>query len=212
MQEIDIQSWNRNKTFNFFRNFEKPLFNICANVDITEFRQFVRQNKLSFFAASIYLSTRTANKIKAFRLRIRDNKVIEHDILNAGSTILNEDETFSFCYFKFDNNFENFANEVKLQTDALKNKGVSLSEPPGDDNLIHYSVIPWISFTSFSHARRDSSNSVPRIVFGKYFESAGKLLMPVSVEVHHSLADGLDVGKFFQLFQKKLNTPEMFLK
>jgi len=35
--------------------------------------------------------------------------------------------------------------------------------------------------------------------------------MPVSVEVHHSLMDGIHVGKFFELFQVYLNSPEMYL-
>jgi chloramphenicol O-acetyltransferase type A len=74
-------------------------------------------------------------------------------------------------------------------------------------DLIYYSVIPWVSFTSFKHAASgNTSISVPRMVFGRIFDDAGKKMMPFSVEAHHALMDGIHVGKFFQLFQDKLNS------
>jgi len=42
---------------------------------------------------------------------------------------------------------------------------------------------------------------------GKYNTEGDKMIMPVSVEVHHSLMDGLHVGRYFELFQKYLNQP-----
>ena len=73
-------------------------------------------------------------------------------------------------------------------------------------------MIPWISFTSFAHARKPGKeDSVPKIVFGKYTQKNDLTKTPVSVEVHHSLMDGIHVGKFFELFQVYLNSPEMYL-
>jgi chloramphenicol O-acetyltransferase type A len=67
-------------------------------------------------------------------------------------------------------------------------------------------VIPWVSFTSFKNAqRRDHTQTVPRIVFGRIFEASGKRLMPASVEVHHAVIDGIHVGTFFDTFQKLLD-------
>jgi chloramphenicol O-acetyltransferase type A len=81
------------------------------------------------------------------------------------------------------------------------------------DDLIHYSVIPWIAFTSFTHAKKyNTRDSIPKIVFGKYCDDSGVAKMPVSVEVHHALMDGIHVGEFFEIFQKHLQNPEEFLK
>ena len=83
----------------------------------------------------------------------------------------------------------------------------------GEDDVIWYSVLPWTSFTSFAHARRcPSRESVPRIVFGKRYEEQGRLHMPVSVEVHHALADGLHVGRFFEGFQRRLDAAPDLLR
>ena len=74
-------------------------------------------------------------------------------------------------------------------------------------DLIYYSAIPWISFTSFKHAsRQNNRQTVPRMVFGGMFEDGPKRKMPFSVEVHHALVDGIHVGKFYKLFQAKLDS------
>ncbi|RYD86239.1 MAG: chloramphenicol acetyltransferase, partial [Sphingobacteriales bacterium] len=51
----------------------------------------------------------------------------------------------------------------------------------------------------------DPSESVPKITFGKYREDAGRKLMPVSVEAHHGLVDGLHVARYFEIFAKLMN-------
>jgi chloramphenicol O-acetyltransferase type A len=43
------------------------------------------------------------------------------------------------------------------------------------------------------------------MVFGKMFDDGPRRKMPFSVEVHHALVDGLHVGRFFNLFQEKLD-------
>ncbi len=87
-------------------------------------------------------------------------------------------------------------------------EGSGLDRPPAD-NLIRYSVMPWFDFTSISHARRLSTpDSAPRITFGKITEANGRSTMPVSIHVHHGLADGLHVAEFVHKFEEALATPE----
>ena len=66
----------------------------------------------------------------------------------------------------------------------------------------------WVSFTSISHARGGGrEESVPKIAFGKYREEGGRASMPVSVEVHHALMDGLHVGRYFERLQSYFDDP-----
>ncbi|HET6645746.1 MAG TPA: CatA-like O-acetyltransferase, partial [Pyrinomonadaceae bacterium] len=77
---------------------------------------------------------------------------------------------------------------------------------------IHFSVLPWLSFTSFAHARnKGRAESVPKIAFGKFTREDDRMLLPISVEVHHALMDGLHVGKFITRFEELLATPENYL-
>lgn len=200
-----INTWNRKSHFEFFRNFDNPFFNITANVDVTKLHQFTKKNKLSFFLTSLFYSTKAANKIENFRYRIRGNEVIIHDKLDTGSTYLYDDDTFGFIYFKYSEDVFTFHKDSLIEIEKWKNIKDMTSREERDDE-IHYSIIPWVSFTSFQHAANyKTEDSIPRIVFGKYFEQNDKLLMPVSIEVHHSLMDGLHVGLYFELFQKLMD-------
>jgi chloramphenicol O-acetyltransferase type A len=71
-------------------------------------------------------------------------------------------------------------------------------------------VLPWFDFTSISHARDFShEDSAPRITFGKITEADGRFTMPVSIHVHHALADGLHVAQFVEKFQCCLDSPNL---
>jgi len=204
-REIEIEGWKRKKTFDFFRNFENPFFNLTAPLDVTNLYHFCKSNKLSFSLASLFYSIQCVNEIPEFRLRLKDEKLLEFEKIHATQTILNEDETFSFCYFEFSENVFEFDTAGKKSIEkykALKSLEVEAERL----DLIYYSIIPWVAFTSFKNATRlDYSQTIPRIVFGKLSEEKGKMKLPHSVEVHHSMLDGLHVGKYFNLLQEKLD-------
>jgi hypothetical protein len=57
-------------------------------------------------------------------------------------------------------------------------------------NVIHFSAIPWLNFTSLSHAR-SYTDSCPKISFGKMMTTDdGTKTMAMSIHVHHGLIDG----------------------
>jgi len=80
------------------------------------------------------------------------------------------------------------------------------------DDLIYFTTLPWVSFTSFAHARkRGRGDSVPRIAFGKFLRESERTLLPISVEVHHALMDGLHVGRYLTRLEEALLEPENYL-
>jgi len=86
-------------------------------------------------------------------------------------------------------------------------EGLCFDEKTSRTDVIHYSSIPWIKFTALTHARHNArEDSVPKISFGQYREKNDKLLMPVSVTVHHGLMDGYHVGQFLTKFQELLES------
>lgn len=204
--ELDVENWPRRATYEFFKNYEDPFFNFAANLDVTAVYRFCKQNDLSFSLTALFYSVVAANEIREFRIRLVDGRLVEFDRVHATQTILNDDETFSFAYFEMkDDVFEfNRAGRIAVEKyKRLKTFDVELDRR----DLIYYSVIPWVSFTSFKHATRlDKTQTVPRIVFGKIFDEGDRKLMPLSVEANHTIMDGLHVGKFFVRFQEILNS------
>lgn len=209
---INLESWPRRNHFEFFRKYQNPFFNVTIQADVTELAACCQSGGHAYSLASLYLATLAANDIEAFRLRLRGEAVWRHDIVHAGSTVLRNDDTFGFGYFEFTPSFGAFQKDGRQTLDRVKASTGALDDQPRDD-VIYFSVLPWIPFTSFQHAHRgggDDSN--PRIVFGKRHETSGRHIMPVSVEVHHALADGLHVGRFVERLQGVFDHPEKFLE
>ena len=205
-KEIDIDTWVRRSTYGFFKDYEDPFFNFTANVAVSHLYTFCKANELSFSLTALYCSLVAANAIREFRIRLMDGKLVEFDRIEATQTILNDDETFSFAYFEMRPDAAEFNAAGRAAIERYKQLRTFDVETERLD-LIYYSVIPWVSFTSFKHASRlDRTQTVPRIVFGKAFDSGDHRLMPVSVEANHAVMDGFHVGKFFELFQAEMNT------
>jgi chloramphenicol O-acetyltransferase type A len=206
---LDIGNWHRRHQYEFFKDYELPCFNLCANVDVSKLYAWSREDGgPSFFLASFYLSLRAANEIEPFRYRLDGDAVLVHDIIHGGTTVMRDDETFGFAYFDYDSSYTRFEAAGLQILERARLASGDLEDRPEASDLIYYSIIPWVHFTSFAHARRlRKSDSIPKIVFGKHSDRAGERLMPVSVEVHHALMDGLDVGRFFERFQALLDDP-----
>ncbi|MEP6848558.1 MAG: CatA-like O-acetyltransferase [Acidobacteriota bacterium] len=203
--ELDIESWPRRSTYDFFKNYQDPFFNFTANVDITHAFKFARKNKLRWSLTALFCSLSSANTIREFKIRNIGGKLVEFERIHATQTILNEDETFSFAYFDMKDDlfdFERAGREALEKYQALKTLAVERDR----FDLIYHSVIPWVSFTSFKHASRlDNQQTVPRVVFGKIYDDGRRKLMPLSVEANHMIMDGIHVGRFFNRFQESLD-------
>ena len=209
MKYIDMENWPRREHFRFFGGMDYPYFNICANLDISRLHPFLKEHHLSFFGAVLYLSARAANSITEFRYRIRDGRVVEHETVAPAITVLGREEVFGYCMIEYRTEPGDFLAAVADAVAAARTNP-TIAEDPARDDVLYYTTIPWVSFTSLSHpANLHPVDSIPRISWGKYYRSDGLLLLPHSVHVHHGLMDGLHVGKYFTLFQELLDQPEM---
>lgn len=203
-QKIDIDTWVRKDHYRFFKNFDEPFYGVCVNIDCTKAYQKAKTLNTSFFLYYLYQSTLALNGIDAFRYRIEDNEVYLYEVIDPEATVDRPDGTFGFSHIDFYENYNQFAEEATKVIDKVRHsKGLELF---GAANVIHYSAVPWIDFTSISHARNFMRNdSCPKISFGKMTEVDGKRSMPMSVHVHHALVDGRHVGQFIDEFQRLMN-------
>ncbi len=212
MRSIDMHTWPRRRHFQHFNAFDYPHFNLCANVDITLFYPAIKARDLSFTIALVYTLARVANAIPEFRYRIRDGQVVEHDVVHPSPTILTEGELFSFCTIPYSDDWATFAVQA-AQAMARVRENPTLQDEPGQDDLLFMTGLPWVSFTSFMHPiHMHPVDSVPRFAWGKFFAEGQRLKMPLSVQGHHALMDGVHVGRYFRQVQEYLEQPERLWK
>lgn len=204
MRQIDLDSWPRRDHYEFFRGFDHPHFSMCANVDVTEFCPYVKSHGISFTVGIVYLMARAANAIPEFRRRLREEGVIEHDVVHPSYTLLVDQDLFSFCTVPYQADFSSFAVVAAEQIESVK--AAQTLADPGRDDLLYMTAIPWVSFTSFNHPMHyHPADSVPRFAWGKVFVQGERQLMPLDVLGHHALMDGLHVGRYYTEIQDYLD-------
>jgi chloramphenicol O-acetyltransferase type A len=208
MRTIDMQTWPRRQHYEIYRRFDHPHFSLCANVDLGAFYPRVKQGSFSIGAAIVYLVARAANETAEFRYRMRGDDVVEHAVVHPSTTVLTADDLFSYCTIPYSADFSEFVPRAAQQM-AYVRQHPQLSDEPGRDDFLFMTAIPWVSFTSFTHPTNlDPGDSVPRFAWGKFFEEGGSLKMPLAVQVHHALMDGVHVGRYYTLVQNFLSEPE----
>ena len=207
MRRIDMQTWPRAEHFEVYNRLDYPHFNLCANVDLTVFYPYLKQRGTSFNIAMVYVLARAANAIPEFRHRIRSGEVVEHEVVHPSTTILAGDDLFSFCTIDYSQDFSLFATRAAERIASVKENRV-LNDEPGQDDLLFMTAIPWVSFTSIMHPLHfHPVDSVPRLAWGKFFDEAGSVKMPLSVQGHHALMDALHVGRYFEKVQGYFRDP-----
>ncbi|MCU1268422.1 MAG: chloramphenicol acetyltransferase [Acidobacteria bacterium] len=244
---LDIANWARRDVYKFFRGFDKPYFNICTMLDVSNLLSALSERsggfdeseaarrgtllhagrvrsqasgetpvpridaKANVSLAYHYFALKAANEIEPFRYRLRSDRVLVHPVIHGATTVLLPNETFTFAYFDYAADFAEFIDGAERAVAEARTTG-SFWTKDDDDNMIHCTVLPWVSFTSFSHARNwKREDSVPKISFGKFVRDGERTLMPLSVEVHHALMDGFHVGRYVMRLEELLSKAERYL-
>ena len=211
MRHIDMATWPRREHFKLFNSFDHPDFSLTANVDLTAFHPAVKQRGVSFTVAMAYALARAANAIPEFRYRIRGEDVVEHEVVHPSATFLVDEDLFTFCTIEYASDFSEFACRAAKRIAHVR-EHPTLEDDPGQDDLLFMSAIPWVSFTGFVHPIAvHGKDSVPKIAWGRFFREGELLKMPLNVQAHHALMDGIHVGKFFVGVQEYLDDPKLAL-
>ena len=212
MKIIKFDNPHRQKHFKLFQTMEMPHFSMVAPVPVGRLKEYISDRKLHFSGTIVYLLSKTANEINEFRWRIRNNEVVEHTIVHPSFTVSTEaSDVFSYCYVDFHPDYQVFLQSVARAMKAMR-AAPSLEDIPGRDDYLFMSSIPWVHFTGFMHAIHiPVHDSVPRIIWGKTRVTAGELLMPVGVQVHHGVVDGKHVGLFYERMEAYCREPESLI-
>lgn len=203
-REIDMQTWKRAQHCQVFRNSVQPQYCVSFELDITNFLQKIREKHYSFTFSMIYMIADCANKIEEFRYRFQDGKVVLFDRIHTSTTYLNhETELFKVIELEMKDTLEEYIAEAEKKVSTQKEYFTASPK----NNIFQFSPFPWVSFTHISHTESGKKDyASPMFDWGKYFNRNGSVILPFSVQVHHSFVDGIHIGKLADALQTVLNS------
>ncbi|MGE4421468.1 MAG: CatA-like O-acetyltransferase [Pseudodesulfovibrio sp.] len=205
MKTLDMHDWPRKSLYDYFRTLPSPHFSLTADVDVTALISRAKPRGVSVFNAALYAVMRAANRIPELRQRLNGPDVVEFDTVHPSPTVPIDGDRFAFCYFDYADNWPDFDQNCAQAIEAGKQQTELEDDSAHRLDLVFTTCLPWLHFTSMHHPVQGPDDSFPRIAWGKFTEQNGRWLMPVNLQVHHALADGLHAGRFYQYVQETLD-------
>jgi chloramphenicol O-acetyltransferase type A len=211
---LDTGTWARRDAFEYFQGFDKPYFNVCVRLDVARLKAaLTARGGAGLSLACYFIALRLANEHEPFRLRLERGRVRVHAEVHGSTTVLRADgDSFFFADLDHTHSFDRFAAQAGAAIEAARTLRADFEPKPDDSARVYFTSLPWLHFTSFSHARNwRREDSIPRLAFGRAQADGAHLWLPMSVEVHHALMDGVHVGRYVQDFEDWLAQPESWL-
>lgn len=211
---IDLQTWPLTQMFTYYTQMAPTTYTVNVSMDVTTLRNTLKNRGMKFFPAYLYLITSAIQKQPELRIAKRDGVLGIWDRLTPAYPQFHEDDhTTSLLWTEYSPAFMDFYHDYLEDTrqygashGILSAKGL----PPASTYII--SCIPWFTFNSFSlHNHGIQDYFFPSFEAGGFQDANGRILMPLSVTVHHATMDGYGLKVFFERLQHSMNHPEEWL-
>ncbi len=203
-KRVDLETWARADTYRHFRSFDRPHFATTVRLDVSALMAR-KSDGISPFRAMLWAFGNGVQASAALRLRFDGDVVTSYENHLLSGPIDLPDGNFRFCYIPFAPSFAAFDRVAEGIIDKTRSDtGFNPTPPSGE--AIFFSCLPWLDYTGLDNALSGRDDCVPRISWGKIVPKAEGYEVAASIQVHHALVDGRDVGQFFDATQTALNS------
>lgn len=205
---IDMTNDPRRAHFDYFRSLQNPYLGVTADVDVTALKAFCAARGCSFYLAFTHVAALAANAVPELRRRIRDGGIIEYDACGTSHVELLDSGAYGYCTLYHDLDWDAWLPYAEAQR-ARSRAAASIEEDADVDGLIFITSLPWLRYTQLTQPTAGGDESNPRVSWGRFEADArGRLMMPVTLLVHHALADGRHVAQFYRALEERLSNPQ----
>lgn len=199
-KKIDIENWERKELFKLYTTELKIVMNMTVDVDVTPLVRYVKARGMRFYPTMMWVVSKIVNSHEEFRYTLRENGELWcWDSVSPSYTDFNP-ETGKFVKFATEYSEDLDVFHQRAVEDCKKYKWESGFIPNQPENVFDISCLPWTRYKSLDLQVSADSNSrmFPVVIWGKYEEENGKLIMPVTVGFNHAAGDGYNLCRFFE--------------
>ena len=213
MKKIDIQSWERKKSYLWFSSFSNPTYALSAKINVTPLIQLKNRLKRSFYEDMLYLVVKALNGVPAMRLRVVGEEIVEYDAPAPSFTVALEDGLFDICRTEWNENPVEFCRAVRKGIESTVLSGGNKEFGDSKVDVYYFTCLPWLDFETMTNPIPDDAEtySIPRICWGKYVKTGDEYHLSVSIQVSHALVDGKPLCDAFAAIQNNVNDCERLL-
>ena len=205
--KVDIDEWSRGSLFQFYIEKMRIVMSLTVDINVAPLITYTKKNALKFYPAMIWVVSKVINSHDEFKYSWdTDGNLIRWDSISPSYTIFNRDDE---CFSKFvteytDDIFEFYQRTVDDQRKYQEERAIIGNQP---QNFFDVSCLPWVKYKHFDvHVFDEGKFLAPVLTWGKYEVHNGNALMPLTMNIHHAVADGFHLSRFFNEVQELIDS------
>ena len=207
--KIDLEKWSRGKLFQVYIDKMRLVLSLTVDIDITNLKAYSKKTDVNFYPLMMWVVSKVINSHDEFKYGWdEDGALIKWDYISPSYAVFHkEDENFTKISTEYSDDIFEFCDRVMADRERYENDRAFLDNQP--QNVFDVSCLPWVRYNSFDiHVFDEGKCLSPMVTWGKYEQENGKLMMPLTMNIHHAVADGFHLSRFFNEVQELINTFE----
>ena len=210
---IDLAEWERGDLFTYYIENMRIVMSLTADIDVTELLAFTRARRLKFYPAMLWVVSRAVNAHDTFRYGWdSDGSLILWDQISPSyADFHREDGNFIKLATAYDEDFFTFYKRCMADRAAHRDRrGIAAHQPP---NRFDVSCLPWVRYRHFDlHVFDEGRFLAPVVTWGRFEREGERYRMPLTMNIHHAVADGFHLSRFFLEVQELSASLETLLQ
>ena len=206
-QIIDLDGWDRGQLFSFYIHEMPIVISLTVDVDAAPLVSFAKRHGLRFYPAMIWAVSKVVNAHDEFKYGWDpQGRLIRWDcVFPSYADFHKEDQRFTKLVTPYTEDL--FAFHARFLADKerfAQDRGILPGQPP---NFFDVSCLPWVRYRHFDvHVFDQGRFLAPVITWGRFEPEGSKLVLPLTMNIHHAVADGFHLSRFFNEVQQLIYT------
>ena len=205
--KVDLQTWSRGNLFQFYMDKMRIVMSLTVDVDVTNLKEYAKETRIPFYPLMLWVVSKVINAHDEFKYSWdHEGNLIRWDYVSPSYTDFHtEDENFTKMVAEYSDDPAEFYGRVLTNRERYKNERAVLENQP--PNFFDVSCLPWVRYKHFDvHVFDEGKFLAPVVTWGKYEPEDGRLIMPLTMNIHHAVADGFHLSRFFNEVQELIHS------
>lgn len=203
---VDFSTWPRGDLFRFYMDHMRVVMSLTVDVNVTPLVRFVKKNGMKFYPTMIWVVSRVINSHEEFKYGWdADGNLIRWDLISPSYAHFHpEDGNFTKLVTPYGKDLAEFHTRFLEDREKYRDLRAVVEDQPA--NHFDVSCLPWVRYRHFDvHVFDQGDFLAPVVTWGKYEAEGDKLVMPLTMNIHHAVADGFHLSRFFADVQELID-------
>ena len=208
-QRVDLATWERGDLFRYYMEQMRIVTGMTVDICVTPLVTYAKKHDLRFYPCMLWVVSSVINAHAEFKYGWNEaGELIRWQAVSPSHVFFHgEDERFTKLVTPYHEDILVFHKQVLA--DELRHcndRGILPDQPK---NAFDVSALPWVHYRQLDmHVFDAGKHLAPVVTWGRYSEENGEQVLPLSMQIHHAVADGFHLSRFFVEVQRMIDQLE----